>query len=168
MWDKGLRVTDIASQLDISKACVRHHFLSIRRKLEIQDIGAMVDLVRERFGLERAYLPLSGRLNRRPAGGITLSATEALLLEGVAEGLSYNRLAARSGKSITTLYNAAASVRSKLAAANNAEALTKAVNLGLLDLPAMDDRQGGAERVGDDGSTASGQTGSAGGHHEEL
>ena len=119
----------------------------------------MVGLVRERLELERAYLPLSGRLNKRTGQSMTLSATQTLFLQAVAQGLSYKQMVARSGKSITTFYNAAATVRLKLAAANNAEALTKAVNLGLLDLPAMDDRQSGAECQGDDGLSASGQAG---------
>lgn len=157
LWDKGLRGTDIARQLDISKAGVRQHLFSIRHKLGMQDIGAMVAAARDRLELERPYLPLSGRLNRRSGQSMTLSATQTLFLQAVAQGLSYKQMVARSGKSITTFYNAAAAVRLKLAAANNAEALTKAVKLGLFDLPAMDDRQGGTESEGDDGSTASGR-----------
>ena len=157
LWDQGLRTPDIAAEFDVSTSAVSHYVYCIRRKLGTQDVDALVELVRERLELEGAYLPLSGRLHRKTPQNLSLSATQIMVLEAVAQGLSYKQMVARSDKSITTFYNAAAAVRRKLEAADNQEALAKAVKLDLLDLPDMDDGQSGAEGGGDAGSSASGQ-----------
>jgi DNA-binding CsgD family transcriptional regulator len=138
LWDQGLRETDIARQFDVSEASVRQLLHSSRRKLGIHDADEIVAAVRDRIELERPYLPLSGRVCKRPADATALNPTERLVLEGLAGGLTYRQMATRAGKALQTFYSAAYTLRAKLEVDTNAEVLEKALEMGLLELPDTD------------------------------
>lgn len=126
LWSRGLRYGDIAEAFGIARGAARQYGHLIRRKLGVASVDAAAELAKDQAELNLPYLPLEGRAHRSHANQRVLSVKETLVLERLAEGLTYGECAQRIGISLTAAYNAAYIARQKMGVADNLEALARA------------------------------------------
>ncbi|MCD6351275.1 MAG: hypothetical protein J7M26_04050 [Armatimonadetes bacterium] len=132
LWERGLRYREIAEQFDVSYAASRQMAYSIRRKLGIRDLDKAVAITKQLRGANMVFLPLSGRVRRRPGDRITFSPTEQRVLSDLVRGMSYEEISLRWGLSRQVVGNTAYAIRGKLRASTNEEAVRLAREHGLV------------------------------------
>jgi DNA-binding NarL/FixJ family response regulator/DNA invertase Pin-like site-specific DNA recombinase len=111
---QGLPEQDIAEQMGITRNCLRQHCFNIRRRLSEPDLDKCCALVESRIETELLFLPLHGRMNKRPEGAPLISPQEQVVLAAVDGGETYDDLAKRLAKSKNSVYNMVYNARRKL------------------------------------------------------
>jgi DNA invertase Pin-like site-specific DNA recombinase/DNA-binding CsgD family transcriptional regulator len=129
LWSQGVGYGEIAAAFGIARGAARQHGLSIRKKLGVPTVDAAVDIARDHFELNLPFLPIEGRAHKKQADRTLLSSREMLVLEALAEGLTYAKCALGLGITLAAAYNAAYAARQKLGAADNLDALIRARQL---------------------------------------